>query len=297
MVGFFSQNLVKYQLDLGLASDALASADRAMRIFAQHLKPDSYTFGAGQSARGGALLVARKAEPALKDLEAAFQTSQGVFGPRHAISLRTASLRAAALGLVGRAQEATAAVRSLAEDPDVMGTGKPIELPYWLGVAARLTGDHREALRLQEMVVARSSGTAHGQRQKMNALAEVGLNQAALGAHADAEHSLHAALMMFKDLHVAISPPWAEALVGMGRAKISLNDSAAALPLLHQADAFWRDFDPNSRGAGEAAFWLGRCYAALSRPADAKKAYARAAQILVRSPFPGDAELLKIAGR
>lgn len=77
--------------------------------------------------------------------------------------------------------------------------------------------------------------------------------------------------------------------------ELAQNHPRDGLRLVEQADAFWRGFAPESRWAGEAAFWLARCYEALNRDAQAKQAYARAAQILARSSLPADAELAKHA--
>ncbi len=83
----------------------------------------------------------------------------------------------------------------------------------------------------------------------------------------------------------------------MGRAQLDLLQAAEALGPLQEADAFWNDFDPDNRQTGVTAFWLGKCYAALGRTNDAKKAYSRAAKILARSPFPGDAKLVQLSRR
>ncbi|MNC96122.1 hypothetical protein D3C83_134100 [compost metagenome] len=45
---------------------------------------------------------------------------------------------------------------------------------------------------------------------------------------------------------------------------------AAALPFLEAAHRFWTGFDPDSRWAADARLWLGRCYAALDRTAEAR---------------------------
>jgi hypothetical protein len=65
--------------------------------------------------------------------------------------------------------------------------------------------------------------------------------------------------------------------------------------LLEEADAFWRRFDADNRWAGDAALWLGRCYADLDRHAEARAVLARAARILSRSPIPSDAKLVRLA--
>lgn len=64
--------------------------------------------------------------------------------------------------------------------------------------------------------------------------------------------------------------------------------------LVHEqmADIFWRDFAPENRWAGEAAFWLARCQDALGHRGEARDAYNRANRILAKSPFPADAALV-----
>ena len=71
----------------------------------------------------------------------------------------------------------------------------------------------------------------------------------------------------------------------------------AAKPLLEEADAYWRDLNPASRWAGEAALWLGRAYLALGQNAEAGEAFNRAERILLASPLPADAELARLARR
>ena len=76
-------------------------------------------------------------------------------------------------------------------------------------------------------------------------------------------------------------------------------DSSKAGPPMHcrsleMAHAFWRDFAPDNRGAGEAALWLGQCLLALDRKAEARAALNRAGKLLAASPMPADAELVKL---
>jgi hypothetical protein len=89
-----------------------------------------------------------------------------------------------------------------------------------------------------------------------------------------------------------MTPAAADVEMGLGRIKMAEGKHADAEPSLSKADAFWRDFDPDSRSAGEAAFWLSRCYAALGRHAEAKVVSERATRILAHSTFPVDAALV-----
>jgi tetratricopeptide (TPR) repeat protein len=91
------------------------------------------------------------------------------------------------------------------------------------------------------------------------------------------------------------TPARADLHVGIARVQMHHHNFAEALPMLEKADSFWRDFDPENRWAGEAALWLGRCYFATGRPADAQAALSRAEKILARSPLPGDVALVALA--
>ncbi|MGH8185200.1 MAG: hypothetical protein ACREUC_01445, partial [Steroidobacteraceae bacterium] len=101
---------------------------------------------------------------------------------------------------------------------------------------------------------------------------------------------------IFSDVHgPRTTPARADLFVGGARVQMHRANYAAALPLLEKADSFWRDFDPENRWAAEAALWLGRCYLALRRDADARPALRRAEIILARSAIPADAKLLMLA--
>jgi Tfp pilus assembly protein PilF len=100
------------------------------------------------------------------------------------------------------------------------------------------------------------------QRERMRARAQIGLVQLDQGAAAQAILSLEAALAEFERLETRVTPARAEALAGLGRAHLAQGDPAKALPLLEQADRFWRGFDPASRAATAAAEGLARARAA-----------------------------------
>jgi len=101
---------------------------------------------------------------------------------------------------------------------------------------------------------------------------------------------------IFRDVQKSHSTPArADLHVGMARVQMHYRKYAEALPLLEKADSFWRDFDAENRWAGEAALWLGHCYLALDRRADAQAALGRAGKILARSPLPADASLARQA--
>jgi hypothetical protein len=97
------------------------------------------------------------------------------------------------------------------------------------------------------------------------------------------------------ELSVAPSPMTADAQIAHGRARLALGEALETLPDLVAADRYWSDFAPNSRWAGYAAFWLGRCQDALGHRVQAHDAYARALRALGRSPLPSERALVKLA--
>ncbi len=129
----------------------------------------------------------------------------------------------------------------------------------------------------------------------MRVLIEFGLDQLELGKRGEASVALEEALGLSRRLQAATAPERADALVGLGRARMSLGHPVEALPLLEEADASWRGFDPENRWAGEAALWLGECQAALGRDREAARSLSRAEKILARSPLSTDVRLVRLA--
>jgi tetratricopeptide (TPR) repeat protein len=161
------------------------------------------------------------------------------------------------------------------------------------GVIARLRRDSAAAQAHQQAALqALGSEATHALRRQMarTELALVALDQSDaaqalrwLEAEAEADTAAGAAPTM---------PAQADHHLALGRAWLAQGRAADAERALTVADAFWRDFDPGSRWAGEAAYWLGRCHAALGHHAAARQALARAARVLATSPFADDRTLL-----
>jgi tetratricopeptide (TPR) repeat protein len=295
IVGFFSQNLVRYQLDAGEVKDAIASSERATSVLAEHVQEDSSTFGATLNARGIAYLAAYDGARAIADLDKSLATARKILGPRHEATLRSAAAHAAALAMDGQAAAALEAVRALAGDPTLAATPSGLGRLGLLAMAARLSGDDELTTELLDRVTGEIRFEAEHRRSEVRWRIETGLHQVATGRPAEAERNFRSALADGVGHALAHSPETSEAQVGLARSLMYQGRAAEALPLLRQSDAFWRGFDSENRWAGEAAFWLAKCYAALGRDADAMQAYQRAVPILARSRLPGDAHLVKLA--
>lgn len=165
-----------------------------------------------------------------------------------------------------------------------------------LGTLRRLQGEYDESKRWLEKAIARSAVQRSHRGDHAHSLVEAGLTELALGAVDTASALFSRAEPLFGDVQKQrITPARGDLLLGMARVQLHRRDHAAALQSAQRADLFWRDFDSDSRSAGEAALWLGRCFRAVGRKADAAAAFGRAQRLLAHSPLPADARLLRLA--
>jgi tetratricopeptide (TPR) repeat protein len=216
-----------------------------------------------------------------------------VFGPSHWATLTAqfnGALALAYLGRVDEAQQSLAMVRD--KSPDVQN---PMWAQHVLGSVLRLAGHYAAAVRAQQESLALIKEGPRAPWDRVRALGEAGLAQVELDAYDDAITSLEKARTLYVELQTVMHPARADVLVGLGRAHLGKGDPRTALPLLDEADRFWRAFDAENRWAGEASLWLGLCHVALGRSSEAAPILSRAARILARSPIPTDARLLRQA--
>jgi serine/threonine-protein kinase len=288
-VGFFTQNLVRLQLEAGQVKEGLASSELALAILSEHAQLESTTIGGAVSARALAHLDAYDGAQALRDFTQALAVARKVLGPNHDATLRNEAQYLAALAMAGRGEQVVPRLRELAADPAWAAQRSGHERSYWYTFAARLAraddlGRGFIALDPQQRAEARER-TQLGPRwalERAHLELRAGAFDAAERGYRSAMEGSQAAL---------VNPRAAEARLGLARVLLERRQVAQALPLLEQADAFWSQFQPANRWAGEAAYWLGRCHAALGQSAAARAALARAAQILEGSPLAGDREL------
>jgi eukaryotic-like serine/threonine-protein kinase len=297
-VGFFIGNLARYQRQIGKVQQALANSHKSLEIHARHADRSSYTYLGGVTARGVIWLAARRGEEGLKDLTESATGLHKLFGPEHEETLIAQFNRGLALAYIGRLQEGEALVR---EALQVYRTqyADPVFKPYRplqaLGVIQRLRGEYREAFATQQEVLRQIGSGPMLEWDRAGALTDLGITQVELGEHGSALATFERAASLYERLQLLSSPAKADVLIGLGRARLAAGRAEEALPVLSEADAFWRGFDAENRWAGEAALWLGRCYAALGRRAEALRALKRAETILSRSLIPSDARLVALA--
>jgi serine/threonine protein kinase len=295
-VAIMAGNAARYHRVVGDIKTALANLDRAIDIHRQQVQRESFTYLGPLTARGIALIAARRGDDALRDLTESSQGLHKLFGQNHEETLIAEFHRALALAYVGRADESQAAFEPVLQQYRTTYSD-PVYIPSRAlgaaGAALRLGGDFAAARTvLEEALKSQPEG-----RSRIPLLIELGLTQLELDQPARAASLLEEARGLQSMGPQRPTPARTDVLVGLGRVRMALGKPQEALALLQQADVFWQDFDADNRWAGEAAFWLSRCQAALGREREGAATLARAAQILSQSPLASDAKLLKTARR
>jgi len=296
IVGIRTALLAERQITVGAVRDAEKNATAAIDILGKHLEPGSRTYAAAVEIRGLALLAARRGAEAAQELDRARTVYERIFGPGTMMPATVTRSRALALALAGRVDEAERDLQALAGGPRLANDAYDVTSQV-LGAVELLQGRPDAAVPLLQKAEGSMPEGIRLAISRYQLQIQLGIGQVGRRAYADAVTTLERALRQHETLRMQASPQWADAMVAMGRAQLGLNRAVDAQRYLEQADAFWRDFDPDNRWAGEAAFWLGRSHAALGRASDARQAYARAAKILARSPMPGDGRLVEFAHR
>ena len=242
---------------------------------------------------GSALLAARSAGEAAERLDEAVRFSVAAKSELEALHAR-GSL-GLALTYLGGFDEAERQLR-LTIDKSVKSTRAHFLAMRNLGTLLRLQGRYAESLAWLEQALA-ESGIQPGHRgDHAHVLVEAGQVRLERGEIETAGELFGRAEKLFNDVQKQrITPARADIMVGMARVQLQHREYGAALDSARSASLFWRDFEPDNRSAGEAALWLGRCYQALGRKAEAAEALGRAQHLLARSPVPADLKLLQLA--
>jgi len=295
MVGYYAASLARYKLRLGDVPGALEDSQRSLRIMAQFAEADSFNYASPLQLYGESLLAGRRIAESLQTMNTSVETLVAVLGPDHEKALSARLARALALGYSGNLNDAERAVEGVLTDAGETAAISA-RASYVLGVLGRLDGDYEGALALQQDALAGTDRPdPRAEHERVEVLAEIGLNDLELEENVSAKAALDEALALSAKLKSHMDPVRAEVLVGLARIRLRDGSAREALSLLEQSDDFWVDFGPDNRWAGEAALWLGRAYAKLGRDVEASTALSRAERILSESAIPGDVELVKLA--
>jgi FAD/FMN-containing dehydrogenase len=291
MAGFVAADIARFQLELGRAGDALPHIEEALAIVLGVAREDSFTVAAARMYLRRAQLATLKFDDAARTFERAREAMSKARGPDSAEAVDLTVNRALALAYGGRLADALretgpAVARLRASPPHLRQRGL-----HAVGVIHRLTGAVESAAELQQEAMKGAPESAVGTYQRARIRAELARLAVERGQSEQALSLLDGSPIPEMTAE-AIAAEGADWLLTRGRAALALGRTDEALADIERAAAFWSTHAPDSRWAGEASYWLGRCYAALGRRADARLAPARAARLLARSPFPADAALL-----
>ena len=292
MSGHFRSRLGLLQMFRGELAAGVATLQDAQQWLDGIDQTRNFATAGRIRAIGRGLIWLQRPQAALQPLGEAIAILRETHNERAA--LITQADYATALIQLGRLEQADTLLQAVARSGAAL---EPPEIPHQ--ALARLHLARGEVSQARPLLEAALIPARADLKQVFLPEILVDLGFTALEEHkfAEAEGRFREALAVLEAKQTAVTPVRARAWLGRGRADLGLARVSDAAPLLEQADAFWRDFGPDHRAAGEAAFWLGQCYAALGRMNEAKQSYSRAAKILARSPVPGDATLVQIARR
>jgi tetratricopeptide (TPR) repeat protein len=277
---------VPLEIEIGALRPAIDHARRAVEIYLKNGQPGSAVHAGRVRKLGSALLAARANAEASEQLEEAVSLS--VSSKAGLDILHSRGSFGLALAYLGRFDEADRQLRQAIDESGTSARARHLAMRN-LGTLRRMQGRHRESLDWLDKANVESSRQRSHRGDHAHGLVEAGLTTLELGDVDSARALFARAEVLFADVQQQrMTPARSDLLVGMTRIHLQRRDYDAALQSAQSADRFWREFDPDNRGAGEAARWLGRCYQALGREVDAARAFSRARHVLGRSPLPSD---------
>lgn len=247
--------LANTQLAYGEIKDAAANFETATSLDLRGVKLSPAYVASQHFLRGRALLAARRLAEALEPYALALAGYTQV-GDKTTAAL-VASERAEVLVRLGRLAEAQADITPL-----IAGRGAMIVPAVRRGVwlqgeihrrqqkTARALPLFREAIDFEPLNGANRLNKAHFQ-------VSLGLAWLDRGALAEAQDVLEKARAAFAANQGVMTPSHAEALVALARVHLAARRPGEARPLLEQADAFWKAFDPGHEEALRTARLLG----------------------------------------
>jgi serine/threonine-protein kinase len=294
-VGEYVQTITVMLAQAGELKQARESGKRAAAIFAKYYEPESPFIGPIYDTNGYVALMSRDGDAAIENYAHVLPIVTREYGPTHEITYTVQMYRGLALAIAGRMAEASKELEAVAAGYAKTGYAG-MSGPYRsLSELHRLQGDFEGAAQFAQQSLDALDPSPGSDAARMRVLTELGLNLVELGRYAEAVPHLTRALEIYPTKQSAVSPQRIDAMVALGRAHLGMGDAAKAMPYLEQAVEFWRKFNAESRWAGDAGLWFGRCQVALGRSVDGRENLRRARAILARSPFPADRRLLVLA--
>jgi serine/threonine-protein kinase len=284
------------ELERGNLRVAIEMARKSVAIYLQDSEPGSPVHAYRVRLLAHSLLAARAGDEAVHAFEEAVRVSAESSAAAKAEAVGRGNL-GLALAYVGKFRESEAELRvALEKTPSKLrGYHQALRIQ---GTVLRLQGRAAESISWFEKALAATTDKAFDRLDRSIAHSEIGLARLEMGDVAAAEAAFAKSESMFSVIQRQFTTPArTDLMIGMARAQMQHHRFDLALPALQEADAFWRDFAPDTRWAGEASLRLGQCLVALDREREGHDALSRAAPLLAASPLPADAELVKLARR
>jgi tetratricopeptide (TPR) repeat protein len=204
----------------------------------------------------------------------------------------------AALALSGHFEQADrvleaalALARESAKDDSLESTWNAI------GLTRQLRSQWDESDRAFRDALASTTSSATNQKFRAEALQGIGVARLELGQAAEAENWLRQADESVRKTFVGMTPLRADIAMNLGRTLLAQAKIAAANESFHAANAYWLEYEPSNRCAGQAAYWLARGYLANGAGQEARTQFTRAIDILGTSALPDDVRLVTDARR
>jgi tetratricopeptide (TPR) repeat protein len=264
IIGYYSGDISKFSLELGDLQGALAYAERSLQVLSLHVEDDAYSLAVAHYNLGRVLLAMRRADAARASLQSARIGMLETRGAESPVTRNVTAHIALALALLGHMDEAQQQI-----DPEIeyLHTASGMQKFHGLhfaGIIRRLAKQWPAAAEMQREAITVLDGTARDERRMRAAETELVLIALDAGDHAGALELVRSWTAQTAPDGPA-TPADADRQLAAGRAYLANDLFDDALAPLTAADAYWREFAPQSQWAIDAAEWLEECRTALGR--------------------------------
>ncbi len=251
------QNLASWMFGVGALQESIRYSREVIAILDKKISRDSNDYAMALATLGGTLLAARQTREARDVMEQVERIFAQARGSADRMTLRARFNRAVAMAYEGRAKDALGLFDIVEQTEPAIRDG--MYTVYMRGAVQRLAGDSSAAVATQKLALARiAKDDPLTSYYRSLILPELGLAEIELGNADAAETALKEFIAASDGRSQAMTPAYAEALVGLGRVEMLRNAPQNAVPYFERAVGFWREFDADNPGAADAAAWLAR---------------------------------------
>ena len=252
------QNLASWMFGIGALQESIRYSREVIAILDKKISRDSNDYAMALATLGGTLLAARQTREARDVMEQVERIFAQARGSTDRMTLRARFNRAVAMAYEGRAKDALS-LFDIVEQSRARRSGTPCTPctcaePCSDSQATRRRLSPRKSCALGR--IAKDDPLTSYYRSLI--LPELGLAEIELGNADAAETALKEFIAASDGRSQAMTPAYAEALVGLGRVEMLRNAPQNAVPHFERAVGFWREFDADNPGAADAAAWLAR---------------------------------------